>query len=116
MCAYSVHAVPTPPAGHISVPLRSRAPASMPVSANARRVDVSARDARRAQGADTSGESTVHSTRRCVMALRINSEAPNFTADTTQRTIEFHKWIGDGWAILFSHPKGLHAGVHHRAR
>ena len=39
------------------------------------------------------------------MALRINSEAPNFTAETTQGTIDFHKWIGDGWAILFSHPK-----------
>src|SRR5882757_10950139 len=41
----------------------------------------------------------------CVMSLRINSEAPNFTANTTQGTIEFHQWIGDGWAILFSHPK-----------
>ena len=39
------------------------------------------------------------------MALRINSEAPNFSAESTQGTIEFHKWIGDGWAILFSHPK-----------
>ncbi len=39
------------------------------------------------------------------MALRINSEAPNFTADSTQGRIDFHDWIGDGWAILFSHPK-----------
>jgi len=39
------------------------------------------------------------------MALRINAEAPNFTAETTQGTIDFHPWIGDGWAILFSHPK-----------
>jgi alkyl hydroperoxide reductase subunit AhpC len=39
------------------------------------------------------------------MALRINSEAPNFTAETTQGKIDFHQWIGDGWAILFSHPK-----------
>ena len=39
------------------------------------------------------------------MSLRINSEAPNFTANTTQGTIDFHSWIGDGWAILFSHPK-----------
>ena len=39
------------------------------------------------------------------MPLRINDEAPNFTAETTQGTIHFHEWIGDGWAILFSHPK-----------
>ena len=39
------------------------------------------------------------------MLLRINDEAPNFTATTTQGVINFHEWIGNGWAILFSHPK-----------
>jgi len=39
------------------------------------------------------------------MSLRINDLAPNFTAQTTQGRIDFHQWIGDGWAILFSHPK-----------
>ena len=37
--------------------------------------------------------------------LRINDVAPNFTAKTSQGSITFHDWIGDGWAILFSHPK-----------
>ena len=39
------------------------------------------------------------------MSLRINSDAPNFTAETTQGAIDFHQWLGDGWGILFSHPK-----------
>jgi alkyl hydroperoxide reductase subunit AhpC len=37
--------------------------------------------------------------------LRINDEAPNFVAETSQGQIDFHKWMGDGWAVLFSHPK-----------
>ena len=39
------------------------------------------------------------------MALRINDIAPDFTADTTEGQINFHDWIGDGWAVMFSHPK-----------
>ena len=39
------------------------------------------------------------------MSLRINDIAPDFTAETTQGSIHFHEWIGDGWAVLFSHPK-----------
>ena len=41
------------------------------------------------------------------MSLRINDTAPDFTAETTQGPIKFHQWIGDGWAILFSHPKNF---------
>lgn len=39
------------------------------------------------------------------MTLRINDPAPDFTANTTQGAISFHDWLGDGWGILFSHPK-----------
>jgi thioredoxin-dependent peroxiredoxin len=41
------------------------------------------------------------------MGLRINDTAPDFTAETTKGTIHFHDWIGDGWAVLFSHPKNF---------
>ncbi len=39
------------------------------------------------------------------MAIRLGDEAPNFTAETTEGTISFHEWLGDGWGVLFSHPK-----------
>src|SRR5215207_2539110 len=39
------------------------------------------------------------------MSLRLGDEAPDFTAETTQGTINFHEWLGDGWGVLFSHPK-----------
>lgn len=39
------------------------------------------------------------------MAIRLGDSAPDFTAETTEGPISFHDWIGDGWAVLFSHPK-----------
>jgi alkyl hydroperoxide reductase subunit AhpC len=39
------------------------------------------------------------------MAVRLGDEAPNFTAETTEGTINFHEWLGDGWGVLFSHPR-----------
>jgi len=39
------------------------------------------------------------------MAIRLGDEAPNFTAETTKGTVNFHEWLGEGWGILFSHPK-----------
>ena len=39
------------------------------------------------------------------MSLRINDQAPDFTAMTTEGEIRFHEWLGDGWGVLFSHPK-----------
>jgi thioredoxin-dependent peroxiredoxin len=41
------------------------------------------------------------------MTLKINDEAPDFEAETTEGRIRFHDWIGDSWAVLFSHPKNF---------
>src|SRR3954467_8582468 len=50
--------------------------------------------------------SRVHLSKRSfIMALRLGDTAPNFTAETTDGTIDFHQWLGDSWGILFSHPK-----------
>jgi thioredoxin-dependent peroxiredoxin len=43
--------------------------------------------------------------RKSTMTIRLGDTAPDFTAETTEGTIEFHQWLGDGWGILFSHPK-----------
>ena len=40
-----------------------------------------------------------------VSYLRLGDDAPDFTAETTEGTLRFHEWMGDGWAVLFSHPK-----------
>jgi peroxiredoxin len=50
------------------------------------------------------------------MALAIGDVAPDFEAETTEGKIRFHDWIGDNWAVLFSHPQGLYAGLRHRTR
>ena len=52
-------------------------------------------------------------TRRTSM-LRINDQAPNFTAETSQGPINFHEWIGNGWAVFVLTSQGFYAGVHHR--
>ena len=48
--------------------------------------------------------------------MKIGDTAPDFEAQTTDGRIRFHDWIGDSWAVLFSHPKDLHASLHDRAR
>ncbi|HEX9530174.1 MAG TPA: hypothetical protein VF954_03480, partial [Acidimicrobiales bacterium] len=44
-------------------------------------------------------------TQEVVMAIQLGDTAPDFTADTTEGTLTFHEYLGDGWGILFSHPK-----------
>src|ERR671937_2909110 len=39
------------------------------------------------------------------MTIRLGDTAPDFTAETTEGTMSFHEWIGDSWAVLFSHPR-----------
>src|SRR6266481_1485570 len=51
------------------------------------------------------GGSMSTSQHESAMPLRLGAIAPDFTAETTEGTIQFHEWIGDKWAVLFSHPK-----------
>jgi AhpC/TSA family len=49
--------------------------------------------------------STFDDSRKARMALQLGDEAPDFTADIAAGTIHFHEWLGDGWGVVFSHPK-----------
>src|SRR5215217_5905334 len=53
----------------------------------------------------------VRAQRGGTMALQIGDTAPDFEAETTEGRIRFHDWIGDGWAVLFSHPKVIGLSV-----
>ncbi len=49
-------------------------------------------------------------------SLRLGDIAPDFEQDSSLGRIRFHEWLGSNWGVLFSHPRGFHARVHHRAR